>query len=292
MDTKVCKGKLCAGKELSSTEFSQRSPICRKCNCYNIKEHYKKNGRAYRNYKNEVKDKSKCEECGCTDIRLLEFDHIGEKNMNISKSFSKTAIKKELELVRVLCVWCHRLHTRKQMDEIKVKTNETFNIINRPINLEEGRKCIGKLCKGSLQYKTEFYTSVKASVCKVCNSYDSRLKRENNFNFVNSLKLSLKKCELCNISVTDSNTTCFDFDHLRDKKIEISALIKRNKDTTKEILEESKKCRLLCCKCHKLVTCEQLNYKYSKPECVQESNINSPSYVESLDELYLRAMTL
>jgi hypothetical protein len=278
MDTKPCKGILCEGKELPLTEFSQKANICKKCTCHNIKEHYKKNGRKYRNYKNEIKQDSKCVECGCNDIRLLEFDHIDKKNINICKSFSKKAIENELNLVRVLCVWCHRLNTRKQLDKVKQNTDKMYTIMERPKTLEEGRICVGKICNGNVQFNSQFYTSVKSSICKVCNSYESRLKREININYINELKLSLKECELCKRVVTSSTTSCFDFDHLHNKAIGIAEFTRKNKDLRNEILEESKKCRLLCCNCHRIFTAQQRGFIYTLPkECVKSADTTPPS---------------
>ncbi len=90
------------------------------------------------------------------------------------------------------------------------------------------------------------------------------MKRIKNYEFVINLKLELGKCEMCELQVTKENATCFDFDHLRDKISTISNIARMNSDKTKEILEESKKCRLLCCKCHRIHTSSQLNYKYNE----------------------------
>ena len=84
----MCKGPLCKGIDKPTTEFSPKSKICKVCNCHKIKEYYKKNNRAYRLKKNELKSEAKCVQCGCNDMRLLDFDHLGEKNFTIAKSFS------------------------------------------------------------------------------------------------------------------------------------------------------------------------------------------------------------
>lgn len=261
--TKLCKGPLCKGIEKSTTEFSPKSRNCKKCVCHTTKEYYKKNNRPYKLKKNELKSNAKCVQCGCNDIRLLEFDHLSEKNFNICKNFSKKSISKEASLTQFLCVWCHRLKSREQMDE--TKSNLTFEIIDRPTNPNDGLPCIGELCEGKLQFNHLFYTT-KTTYCKVCVSYKARLNRDKNNNFVRNLKLQLKECELCKIAVTEETVCCFDFDHLRDKTVNISILVRLNSDKTKQIEEEAKKCRLLCCKCHRIVTAEQFNFNYEVPQ--------------------------
>lgn len=264
-ETKICKGLLCEGKEQPIINFSSKHSQCKKCECHKIKEYYKINNRSYRKTKNIIKEKSSCVVCGCNDIRLLDFDHLGEKNITIAKSFSSKKIKTESLITQILCVWCHRLKSREQMNEVKEKLTSKFNIEKRPTNKEEGRPCVGTICKGELQYFENFNDSrkKKISYCKICLAYTARMKREHNFNFNNNLKISKKECELCKIEVTEENVCCFDFDHLRDKSINISLLTRINKDTTQQILEESKKCRLLCCKCHRIHTAEQLGYNFS-----------------------------
>lgn len=263
--TKICKGTLCnGGTEKPITEFSPTLRICKSCNNHNTKEYYKKHDRPYRKYKNEIKANSKCAECGCNDIRVLDFDHLGTKTVNICKSFSKEEIKNELQYTQILCVWCHRLKTRKDIEIQMEKTAEQYNITDRPVRKEDGMTCAGPLCKGQLQYLKNFPISKKKTYCKPCISYRVKMKRIKNYEFVINLKLELGKCEMCELQVTKENATCFDFDHLRDKISTISNIARMNSDKTKEILEESKKCRLLCCKCHRIHTSSQLNYKYNE----------------------------
>ena len=235
--------------------------MCRQCNCHKIKEHYKKNNRAYRKAKNVVKEKGACIECACNDIRLLEFDHLENKNITIAKSFSTKKIEEEVKLTQILCIWCHRNKTRKTLDLLKENNNHKFNITNRPENLEEGKKCYGLLCKRQLQYKTQFYTTSK--ICKNCMAYKTRITTEQNRNYVIELKLEHKECKICKLEVTKENSHCFDFDHLENKIESISSIARRPNDTREKILEESKKCRLLCCKCHKIVTTKDFNFNYS-----------------------------
>jgi hypothetical protein len=263
---KVCKGPLCNSTDVLRTDFSPKSSICKKCLCYRTKQYYLKNDRPYRKYKNQLKREGSCVTCGCTDIRLLEFDHMGHKTMTISHSFSKSAIQKESTSTQFLCVWCHRLKSRKQLDLIKEKTNLQYTILDRP---SEGKACKGLLCKGQLRNMADFYTP-KNGMCKVCQSYGDRQQRESNYTFLQQLKLDIGECEQCKIEVTDDTTCCFDFDHLRDKTCMLSNFVRKNSDTTADILEESKKCRLLCCKCHRIVTASDFNYTYeTNNTCVQ-----------------------
>jgi hypothetical protein len=265
--TKICKGPLCNGTEKAITDFSPTIRICKACNNHTAKEYYKKNDRPYRKYKNEVKSNSKCAECGCNDIRVLDFDHLGTKNINISKSFSKEQIKNELQYIQVLCVWCHRFKTRKDIELQMEKTAEQYIILDRPTTKDNAKTCTGPLCKGQLQYLNNFPIS-KKTYCKPCVSYRAKSKRIKNYEFLTNLKLEHKQCELCEIQVTKETATCFDFDHLRNKTCSISNYVRMNHDTSDKMLAESEKCRLLCCKCHRIHTSSQLNYKYN------ENNLN------------------
>lgn len=260
MDTyKVCKGPLCNSTRVLVTNFSPKASICKQCTCHRTKEYYAKNDRPYRKYKNALKQGATCVTCGCADIRLLEFDHLGDKTITISHSFSKSAIKKESASTQFLCVWCHRLKSRKQLDLIKERTDLQYTIVDRP---PEGKSCKGTLCQGKLRNLSDFY-STKHGVCKTCQSYGDRQQRDSNYTFLQNLKVDIGKCELCEIGVTDDTTCCFDFDHLRDKTCMLSTFVRKNSDTRASILEESTKCRLLCCKCHRIVTASDFNYSYT-----------------------------
>ena len=75
-----------------------------------------------REYVNEHKKKHPCVDCGMTDIRCLDFDHLGDKKSNISvmvhTSRALSVIKAEIEKCEVRCSNCHRIKTweRRQQE--------------------------------------------------------------------------------------------------------------------------------------------------------------------------------
>ena len=56
-----------------------------------------------------------CVDCGNRDLRVLEFDHLGDKEYNVSQllngGFSPTAIAAEIEKCDVVCANYHRIRT-------------------------------------------------------------------------------------------------------------------------------------------------------------------------------------
>jgi hypothetical protein len=262
---KPCRGPLCNGIEKPVTDFSPKASQCKKCVCHKTKEYYKINDRPYRVFKNEIKANSKCAECGNSDMRVLDFDHNkGEKNINICKSFSKSAIKNELSLTQILCTWCHRLKTRKEFDTNIQKNDEKFNIIERPKTKEDGKPCSGKICNGQLQFHNMFYEMKKKSYCKICIAWHCKMARLQNHEFIKQQKLDAKACQLCKKEVTENTLCCFDYDHLEYKTKNVSLFVLRGYDTSQKMLEEIQKCRLLCCNCHRIHTTTQLNYKMAE----------------------------
>ena len=92
-------------------------------------------------------------------------------------------------------------------------------------------------------------------------AYQSRQKREEKYDFVNQIKIELEKCSECKIKINKETVCCFDFDHIDPfyKDYTISNMC-TNRKSKELILKEIKKCRLLCCKCHRLHTAKQQNH--------------------------------
>jgi len=65
----------------------------------------------------ELKSLCECAECGNNDIRVLDFDHLdaSKKLFNVgegvTRGYSMTRIKEEIEKCQVLCSNCHRIKT-------------------------------------------------------------------------------------------------------------------------------------------------------------------------------------
>ena len=69
-----------------------------------------------RDFISRVKSFSRCVDCGQSDARVLDFDHVsGEKVGNVSDmvngSYSIEAIKEEIRKCEVRCSNCHRIKT-------------------------------------------------------------------------------------------------------------------------------------------------------------------------------------
>lgn len=79
---------------------------CRECTRKKLYTHYKKKIKPIHDYLKA----HPCVDCGETDFRVLEFDHVrGEKNFNVGSSWSKPwhLIEKEMSKCEVRCKNCH-----------------------------------------------------------------------------------------------------------------------------------------------------------------------------------------
>ncbi len=101
----------------------------------------------------------------------------------------------------------------------------------------------------------------------MCLSWKAKMGRLKNYEFLKQQKLEAKECELCKIQVTEDTLCCFDYDHINpeEKELQVSIFVRMNHDTSQKMLEEIKKCRLLCCNCHRIHTADQFKYKMSSP---------------------------
>ena len=66
-----------------------------------------------------------CVDCGNTDPRVLEFDHIGVKAMDISRAirncWSEENLLKEITQCEVVCANCHRIRTADRAETWRSK---------------------------------------------------------------------------------------------------------------------------------------------------------------------------
>jgi hypothetical protein len=136
---KVCS---CCGEERDAEkDFSWRykdrgirQPRCKYCQSEMSKLHYKNNKPIY-NERNRITkartlaenrlhissylSEHPCVDCGQTDLRLLEFDHVnGQKSRDISDlftwGFNWPTIEAEIAKCEVRCANCHRIKTIEQ----------------------------------------------------------------------------------------------------------------------------------------------------------------------------------
>ena len=102
----------------------------------------RKNGETYKNrrsvkarnreYINDYLKSHPCVDCGISDRRVLEFDHVrGIKFGNVSKSIGECwnlqRLSDEIEKCEVRCCNCHRIKTRERIDYNKNNKNQLIN---------------------------------------------------------------------------------------------------------------------------------------------------------------------
>jgi hypothetical protein len=172
---------------------------------------------------------SVCKDCGITDWRLLEADHVGNKTRNCSdyawwaRNGGPEALLEELQSVcEPRCIYHHRQYTywRDKMEKDNGKT----------------------------------YSNNK-------NAQRLRKMRAEVQNYAVSLKTG-NSCYKCKRICTPENVMCFDWDHLPDKmhlkKYNVGDISQKYatsfKDGKNKLDQETAICRLSCVFCHRLYT--------------------------------------
>ncbi len=132
-----------------------RQSRCKYCQAELSKRHYQNNKQIYKDrlraYKRHVRSESMyriaaylskhpCVDCGQTDLRLLEFDHVnGEKSREIADLISWgsywQAIEAEIAKCEVRCTNCHRIksieHERGWRSTHPIKeTRKTYQLVH------------------------------------------------------------------------------------------------------------------------------------------------------------------
>lgn len=122
----------------------------------------------------------------------------------------------------------------------------------------------------------------------------SSIHRSKSKQYIDDIKLKIRHCQICNKIVDQETVSFFEFDHLNPstKLNAISDLIGYNKSI---IDNEIIKCRLLCCKCHRLHTIQQAHDRKKEHLFNIESDKCKPlmlNVINSAESSISRGLTL
>lgn len=144
MNTKTCstckETKDESEFSFKNKEKNTRSSRCKTCHTEYVKQHYSDNKKVYKSRARKslkehrlnirqmileyLSDKS-CVDCGNSDPRVLDFDHINPKtkHKDVSKMFDSSweTILKEIRKCEVRCANCHRIRTSEQFQTYRTK---------------------------------------------------------------------------------------------------------------------------------------------------------------------------
>lgn len=170
--------------------------------------------------------KKECAECQFSDSTdALEFAHLdgttkarrlnGKRSRGIGEIQDMTKLVKELDLVRVLCSFCHRLETQRQRNDAD-----------------------------------RIRASMKSRSRK---RQDDIIKTKARIDFANAEKIRRSCCVDCGKIVTPASCVAFDFDHVDlDSKVASVSHLCNKLRPLEDIKNEMDKCVLRCCNCHRI----------------------------------------
>jgi len=228
-----------------------------------------------------------CVDCGERDIVVLEFDHIGDKVADISvyagggRTWAR--VKAEIEKCEVRCANCHRRKTREQSASRGIPTFEPQMRRGRtppPIQLTLEATLGIRTCRvcGEAKPLIEFpYRSLKREtrqwICLLCqrdytNEWYSRNRKrqianakERSRRATADLKTRVREYLLGHpcVDCGESDPGVLDFDHLRDKKADVSTLVQSGV-SWESLANEIAKCEVRCANCHRRRTARKGHY--------------------------------
>ena len=228
-----------------------------------------------------------CVDCGESDIVVLEFDHLADKVADVSAyaggSRTWARVKAEIEKCEVRCANCHR---RKTLDRSRGQTRSTPNparpasFPRRPIQLSLESALGIRTCRvcGLTKPLSEFpYRSLerqaRQSICLLCqreytNAWYARNRarhkaqtRTRNVEATAVLRIHVRQYLLSHpcVDCGESDIAVLDFDHLRDKREDISTLVQYGV-SLRALENEIAKCEVRCANCHRRRTAANAGY--------------------------------
>ncbi len=228
-----------------------------------------------------------CVDCGERDIVVLEFDHIGDKVADVSAyaggGRTWARVKAEIEKCEVRCANCHRRKTRERSVSGRttaVEAQGPREAIAPPVQLRLDATLGIRTCRvcGETKPLVEFpYRSLTRQtrqwICLLCqraytNEWYSRNRkrqiakaRERSRHATAELKNRVREYLLGHpcVDCGESDLGVLDFDHLRDKKANVSTLVQSGV-SWESLAQEIAKCEVRCANCHRRRTARTRGY--------------------------------
>jgi len=261
---------------------------CRECFAAYGREYYRKNreaqkARLLRNTAARRADNKRqmieylrahpCVDCGETDIVVLQFDHLADKERDVSSmlagSWTWSAIQKEMAKCQIRCANCHRLETaRRYTTRTNGRRRQTEP--NRPLPqqlyLTDASPRVCRVCKIEQPLSAFPFRSktrrVHQWICLACQREVSRawyLRQSPNAKRVGGYGRKVREKLAARIDgyleehpcvdCGESNLIVLDFDHLRDKSDDVADMVAGGRPWS-EIEAEIAKCQVCCANCH------------------------------------------
>ncbi len=228
-----------------------------------------------------------CVDCGETDIVVLEFDHTAEKLGDISSyaggGRSWARVKAEIEKCEVRCANCHRRKTRERSAANRTLTldspprpRSTAPTVQLKLDAALGlRAC--RVCKRTKPLSEFPYRSVKRQtrqwICLLCQReytrtwYSKNAKSQIAAAATRSRRITVELKKRVREYLSDhpcvdcgeSYPNVLDFDHLRDKKANVSTLV-QFAVSWNAVAHEIAKCEVRCANCHRRRTATKGGY--------------------------------
>ena len=228
-----------------------------------------------------------CADCGEADIVTLQFHHLGNKKANVSALIAGGAswakVEAEIAKCEVLCANCHRLRTAIAWPELIPDVGAAIRPerpSRRPIQMQLDQQLELRICRvcGLSKPLTQFplrsrEKETRQWICLQCQrTYTTgwyERNRDRTIAAVRQRNISRRTQARSRAAVVrsecvdcgEANPLLIDFDHLWDKRADVSYMIHAG-FSWKGIETEIDKCEIRCANCHARKTAREIgNYK-------------------------------
>jgi hypothetical protein len=223
-----------------------------------------------------------CVDCGEKDIVVLQFDHLRDKSFNVSTMIANgtswVRIEAEIAKCVVRCANCHRVKTAEGWAPLSPTADDLAAPISifRPTQLLLGADLGPRACRvcGASKPLSEFpfrslAQQTRQWICLACQRAYTKewYARNRKHHMANAAKNNVKrrartraKVRVFRVACVDcgeTNPLLLDFDHMRDKRANISQLVQSGLSWV-TIQAEIDKCVVRCANCHARKTAREI----------------------------------